>query len=133
VTAAILALVGIAAGCDPAKQPLENWYYVNQERTARGVKPLGYDGELAAKADAWAHTLADRGALSHSNLPDGVSPGWHALGENVGEGGTVAEVHQGFLNSPEHRTVMLSRLYRTMGVGVVVRDGTTWVVEVYKG
>jgi len=133
VVLAVLATAALTTGCDPEQKPLENWYYVNQERTGRGLKPLGYDGQLAAKASAWAEVLAGRGDLSHSNLADGVSPGWRALGENVGYGGTVLAVHGGFLDSPEHRAVMLSRAYKTMGVGVVERDGTTWVVEVYKG
>ncbi|HKY16392.1 MAG TPA: CAP domain-containing protein [Microthrixaceae bacterium] len=130
---AILATATVMTGCDPEHKPLENWYYVNKERTSRGLKPLGYDGQLAAKARGWAEVLASRGALAHSTLTDGVSPGWRTLGENVGYGGSVLAVHGGFLNSRDHREVMLGRAYQTMGVGVVERGGTTWVVEVYKG
>jgi uncharacterized protein YkwD len=37
------------------------------------------------------------------------------------------------MNSPEHRKVILSGSYDTMGIGVYERNGQFWVVEVYKG
>lgn len=131
--ACVLCVAALLAGCRPEDRHLENLLYVNHERVSRGIRPVGWDDELAAKAASWAATLAERGALAHSDLADGVSPGWTALGENVGSGGTVLAVHRGFLGSPQHREVMLSRSYRTMGVGVVEADGVVWIVEVYKG
>jgi uncharacterized protein YkwD len=69
----------------------------------------------------------------HSDLTDGISSGWAVLGENVGAGQTIDQVHDAFMNSPEHRRVILSRSYNTMGIGVYERNGEYWVVEVYKG
>ena len=55
------------------------------------------------------------------------------VGENVGVGGSVDEVHASFLGSTEHRRAILSRSYDSMGIGVAERNGQVWVVEVYRG
>ena len=47
---------------------------------------MSWSDDLGRKAQQWAGVLADRGALQHSKLDDGVDPGWRALGENVGYG-----------------------------------------------
>ncbi|MGI9577845.1 MAG: CAP domain-containing protein [Microthrixaceae bacterium] len=129
----LVATVAAIAGCDFRTAHLEDYHYINQARIARGAAGLGWDDELAAKAKAWAQHLADTGKLSHSNVASGVSPGWSALGENVGVAASTAGVHSAFMNSSQHRNVLLDRRYTSVGVGVVVKGGNVWLVEVYKG
>ncbi len=130
---AVLGLTTVLAGCIPDQPNLKNAYLVNTERMAHGLRPYGWDDELAAKARSWAQQMAEADSVSHSVLTEGVSPGWEVLGENVGAGATIDSVHAAFMASPEHRRVILSGSYHTMGIGVAEHDGEYWVVEVYKG
>lgn len=126
---ALLSLT--AAACNKEQRPFEAFYYVNKERSSRHLGVLRWDDELAAKAQQWAEHLADAGTLSHSTLTDGVSAGWRRLGENVGSGGDVHEVHDGFMGSSSHRAAILGNFDRA-GMGVVEQGGKIWVVEVFR-
>jgi len=126
---ALLSLA--AAACNKEQRPYEAFYYVNKERAARHLGVLRWDDELAAKAQQWAEHLANIGSLAHSTLSDGVSSGWTKLGENVGSGGDVRDVHDGFMGSSTHRAAILGSFDRA-GMGVVERNGKTWVVEVFR-
>jgi len=135
---AALALLGLGllsstAACRTDRPQLEDFYYLNQERVTSRVGMTSWDDALAAKAQAWAQHMADTGTLAHSTLTDGVPGGWNHLGENVGTGPAVGDVHDGFMNSTPHRTTMLSGQYSKVGVGVAERDGNVWVAEVYEG
>jgi uncharacterized protein YkwD len=133
---ALFAVIGLAivmSGCIPDQPNLKNAYLINTERIARGMRPFDWNDQLAAKARAWAQHMADANTVSHSILTDGVSGGWSSLGENVGAGTSVDEVHQAFLNSAEHRKAILSRSYDSMGIGIAEKNGQIWVVEVYRG
>lgn len=123
--------VGLVTSCDPRTEFLANAYLVNQSRAASGLSHLGWNAELAAKATAWAQHLASIGRLEHSNLADGVSPGWRALGENVGVADDVPSVHSAFLRSTEHRRNMLNPGWRVMGIGTARSGNRVFVVEVY--
>jgi uncharacterized protein YkwD len=125
---------GVAAvgGCNSGADFLGDAYLVNQSRASVGARPLGWSSELATKAANWAHHLSDTGVLAHSVLSQGVPAGWHALGENVGYARSVSTVHDGFLNSPEHRQNMLNPKWRVMGIGAFRAGGEVWVVEVYE-
>ncbi|MCC6226743.1 MAG: hypothetical protein IT195_10115 [Microthrixaceae bacterium] len=129
--AALLLSAGTAA-CNKEQRPLEAFFYANQERTERNLGVLRWDDELATKAQQWANRLAQSGTLAHSTLTDGVTGGWNRLGENVGSGGDVHNVHDGFMNSPDHRAAILGNFDRA-GMGVVERGGKVWVVQVFEG
>ena len=136
-TRLVVAFLGLAlltaasAACNKEQRPFEAFFYVNQERTDHRLPVLRWDDELAAKAQAWANHLADAGSLSHSVLTDGISAGWNRLGENVGSGGDVHGVHDGFMNSSTHRSAILGNFERA-GMGVVERGGKVWVVQVFE-
>ena len=133
---ALAIVIGVAAavsGCIPSQANLKNAYLVNTERISRGLKPFGWDDELAAKATGWAQKMAESDTVMHSPLTAGISSGWVVLGENVGAGQTIDQIHDAFMKSPEHRRVILSAAYSKMGIGVYERNGEYWVVEVYKG
>jgi uncharacterized protein YkwD len=134
--AVILVGLGIVLGasaCNAAQQPREDFFYVNRERVTQGDGQLGWNPQLAAKAQAWAQHMADTNTLSHSALTANVSPGWSTLGENVGTGPAVNDVHTGFMNAPEHRDNIMAGKYSSMGVGVAQSAGRVWVVEDFEG
>lgn len=105
---------------------------VNQERTDRSLAPLTWDTSLAAKAQAWAETLAARGELSHSTLTANQAPGWTALAENVAYNSTLEGAHTALMNSSGHRANILSSTYTKIGVGVVESGGYVWVVQEFR-
>jgi uncharacterized protein YkwD len=77
LTLAIVVGVAVAiSGCIPSQPNLKNAYLVNTERISRGLKPFGWDDELAAKARGWAEHMADANAIMHSDLTSGISKGW---------------------------------------------------------
>jgi uncharacterized protein YkwD len=118
--------------CNSGADFVTDAYLVNQARGSVGADALGWSPALATKATNWAQHLADTGVLAHSVLAQGVPPGWHELGENVGYAGSVAAVHSGFLNSPPHAENMLNPRWRVMGIGAARAGDRVWVVEVYE-
>ena len=130
VVAVLLALVVLMVGCTPEQEAVRG--HVNGSRRAAGVAELLPDSNINAKAQAWAEHLARAGRLEHSNVADGLVPGWRKLGENVGRGPSLESVHNGFLRSPAHRANLLDGSWTQMGTGVAVAaDGMVYVVQVF--
>ncbi|NLA34207.1 MAG: hypothetical protein GX868_00780 [Actinobacteria bacterium] len=129
--ATLVALLLILTGCQ-RELGGRSLQLVNEARGRHGLPALSWDDQAAEKAQKWAEHLANKGSLEHSTLSDGMS-GWNTLGENVGYHSNVDNVHQLFLNSPRHRATMLSGAYNAVGIGVVVRDGRYYIVQVYRG
>jgi uncharacterized protein YkwD len=134
-----MALLGIAlisalmGWCTKDQRPLESFYYLNRERTDAHLPKVEWNDQLAVKAQRWANRMAATDQLAHSNLTDGVGGGWSRLGENVGCGGAVHEVHEGFMGSPVHRAAILGREYTSVGIGVAESHGKVWVAQVFEG
>ena len=126
-------IVGMASSCTKDQQPLESLFYVNKAREAANLPDLKWNETLAAKAQAWAERMAGSGQLAHSNLVQGVGRGWSHLGENVGCGGAVNEVHSGFMGSKTHRDAILGREFTSVGIGVAERGGKIWIAQVFEG
>lgn len=134
--ALLLALLAVAtvatAGCSTKEMAIRSLVLVNRERERRGIAPLYWDEEAAAKAEAWASNMATSGGLEHSQLSDGIVTEWRFLGENVGLGETVEAVHQGFMGSASHRATLLAPKYRRVGVGVAWGDGVIYIAQVFR-
>lgn len=108
----------------------------NQLRASKGVPALATNSTLDAKAQAWAETLAARGTLVHSDLPDGLSSlSWTTLGENLATGAETgdwaARLHEALVESPAHYSNLVDRRFTHMGVGVASARGQVYVVEVF--
>ncbi len=103
----------------------------NALRSSKGLAPLGVNGTLTAKAQAWAEHMAAVGAISHSNLSDGAPSNWRRLGENVGRGPSVASIHDALVASPDHYANLTDPGFQSIGVGVVNANGTYYVSEVF--
>lgn len=95
---------------------------VNQSRAEQGLPALTENVKLDMKADAWAKHLRDVCDLSHSHLSDGAPDEWMKLGENVGYGGTIDQVHTAYLNSPGHRANIMDPAFTQMGAAAVWGD-----------
>lgn len=102
---------------------------INDLRASRGLPALEVHSNIEAKAQAWARTMAEQGRIWHSNLKDGITVDWSRLGENVGMGPSVQEMHDAFVASPHHYENLVHPDYRYIGLGVVEADGTLFVAQ----
>lgn len=130
---AALALVATAASAGASVSEESQFVSkINAERSQRGLRTLTVKSDLVEVARRHSREMAAQGDLHHNNnLPNEVD-GWTALGENVGVGPDVGELHQAFMDSLHHRENILERDYNQVGIGVVVaEDGTVWVTEVF--
>ncbi len=99
---------------------------VNAERTKRGLAPLTENWELSRVARYKSRDMATRGYFSHTS-PTYGSPfkmmedfgiRFTSAGENIAYGQrTAAEVMNAWMNSPGHRSNILSPSYSQIGVG----------------
>jgi hypothetical protein len=106
---------------------------MNAARQANGQQPYAVAYDLTSVARSHSQQMASRHSLYHNpNLTTDVS-NWQAVGENVGEGPDVQDIHDAFMRSPEHRANILDHDFTQVGVGVSVDgDGTIWVTEDFR-
>ncbi|WP_462202764.1 CAP domain-containing protein [Frankia sp. CcWB3] len=112
----------------------------NLERRAAGCPPLIVDLRLAAAAQAHSVDMATAGYFGHDS-PDSRSPfdriaaagfSFSIAAENIAAGQrTVAEVMRGWMNSPDHRSNILTCSLTRIGVGYATggRYGTYWTQD----
>jgi hypothetical protein len=105
---------------------------VNRDRAANGLGPLTLNASLSQVALGWANQLAANGTLSHNpNYSTQIPGGWTRAAENVAQGyPNGAAVHQGWMNSPGHRTNILGD-FTDIGIAHISGGDTTWSVEVF--
>jgi hypothetical protein len=105
----------------------------NQARAAVGLPSLSVSADLSAAATHQAQSMANADALFHTpNLGSGLCC-WAMVGENVGDGPSVAVIQAAFMASPEHRANILRTAFSQIGVGYVIdKRGTLWVSEVFR-
>jgi hypothetical protein len=104
----------------------------NASRAQNGLPALQWDDGLANIARSWSAQMSSSQTLSHNGnlvgqIEQWVTNQWTRIGENVGYGGSVSQLHTAFMNSPGHRANIMGD-YNRVGIGVV-RDGTgtIWV------
>jgi uncharacterized protein YkwD len=118
--AAVMTLAGVLTSCETSDAERgEVVSLINITRQQNGLAPLNENLELNVKADAWAARLRDECRIYHSRLADGAPPSWQKLGENVGRGGTIYQVHGAYLASSGHRRNILDPSYNQVGAGAV--------------
>jgi len=108
------------------------FHLLNQERASAGLPEFEWDSHLADSARAHTQIQAAHNNLSHQ-LPGEAVLGdriaatglrFDVVAENVAVGGSVEEIHQGFMDSPKHRSNILSPRYNAVGLSIVSgRDG----------
>jgi Cysteine-rich secretory protein family len=136
ITVAMLAFTAFAIAAVPAQASStsdESAFVrdINHERNIRGKSTLVVYGDLVSVARQHSQDMANKGTIWHaSDTPYKVS-GWTVYGENVGMGGSEPDLHQAFMNSPEHRDNILDGEFNEVGVGVVWKNGTLYVTEIF--
>jgi len=105
---------------------------INSSRRSVGRPAYAVSSELTAVARRWAVAMATGASLKHNPNLAGQVTGWRYVGENVGVGSGVGELHQAFLNSPAHRANVMDGDFTQVGIGVAYGGGRLWVTEVFR-
>lgn len=124
--------VGLSAGAD-AGQEAEFLAKINASRSAAGLAPLTMAGGLQTYARSHSADMAAAGKIYHSTsaqLAAAAGSGWSKLGENVGRGPTVSDLHTAFMNSSGHKANILGD-YNYVGVGTTTSGGYIYVTVVF--
>ena len=106
---------------------------MNAARQSAGLRPYSVASDLTSVARQHSAQMASKQSLYHNpNLTSQVQ-NWQAVGENVGEGPTVSDIHNAFMQSPEHKANILDHDFTQVGVGVTVdKNGIIWVTEDFR-
>src|SRR3954471_17688924 len=116
----------VAAG-DPASDFVAR---INALRASKGVQPLAVNAALTSFAAGWTNHMASTGVLSHNPNLSSAPNNWTVVGENVGDGTTVADLFQAFVNSPHHYENLVDPRFNTVGVAVVIDgSGRMWTTH----
>jgi uncharacterized protein YkwD len=57
---------------------------------------------------------------------------WSMLGENVGVGDSVRQLHRAFMNSSAHRSNAMNKTFNRIGVGALRTNGRLWVTIIFE-
>ena len=121
----------------------EAWRLVvlaNAARSQQGIKPLSWDASLAEAARQHCLRMAAEGPISHrygSEPSVGDRAGqagshFSLIEENVAIGPSPAAIHDGWMNSPEHKKNLLNPEVDRVGVAVVASRGVLYAVADYE-
>lgn len=102
----------------------------------------GPDNLVAAVARAHSEAMRDEGFFGHSGSSGGLQARlraagveFSAAGENLAKVSSVGDpagtAHSLFLNSSDHRSVMLDAGFELAGVGVARNGDTYWLTQIY--
>jgi uncharacterized protein YkwD len=134
LSVAVAAPRAKAAAARTGQELYDEWDFVdrtNAARQASGLSSLGVVSSWRETARDHSETMAAAGSIFHddglSSDADHVSSCWSRIGENVGVGGSVADIQAAFMASSGHRANILTSDFRYIGVGVEWRNGRLWV------
>ncbi|MGH2705390.1 MAG: CAP domain-containing protein [Actinomycetota bacterium] len=104
----------------------------NRERSGSGVSALALEPALSELASRHAAEMALSGRLYHNATLAQQITGWQVIGENVGRGARLEQIHAAFMASSPHRAQILGSRYNAIGVGIAVgASGVLWVDEIF--
>jgi uncharacterized protein YkwD len=103
---------------------------INEARKAAGAAPVSVENALRGISLSRSRDMVERAYFSHTT-PDGTDflamikaagisfkfAGEILANNNYGDGETALQAYNGFLNSPQHKTIMLDPRYNLAGVG----------------
>jgi uncharacterized protein YkwD len=118
---------------------------INQKRAAAGLKLLVWSDKLEGMARGHSYDMATKEYFSHrdqagkmvSDRADDAHVGnWRSIGENIafnrGYDDPVGRAIELWMNSPSHRTNLLSDSWKESAVGVAVAaDGSYYFTQVF--
>jgi len=124
---AVASFSSVLTGCESTSaERAQVAALVNQSRAQAGLRQLRSNLTLDIKADNWAQKLRNACQISHSRLADGAPKNWRKLGENVGEGSSIQEVHTAYLNSPGHLANIMDPAFTQVGTAAVWGNCNGW-------
>lgn len=108
---------------------------INKARAAAGRPALKLSSTLTNYARKHSVRMATKNKLYHNPYLAQWLAGydWRVLGENVGVGSSITQLHSAFMSSPGHRANNLSKSYKKVGVGVVSKNGKLWITVIFMG
>jgi uncharacterized protein YkwD len=131
----------VPAGSDAMQQELLS--HLNAERKAHGLPALKLSAKLDKAAQGHACDNAKRRSISHESSDGGtlktrlrrVGYGFRTAAENTGRGfATGARAVEWWMHSPKHKTNILLRKAREVGVGIALSDAPDnklhWIIVV---
>jgi uncharacterized protein YkwD len=103
---------------------------VNRDRKRAGLAELTWDDGLAEVARGHSREMRTTGVIAHispttGNAADRVRVAGIRTGvvlENIARAYSVAEAHQGLMNSPGHRANLMSSVATHLGIGILFGD-----------
>jgi Cysteine-rich secretory protein family len=118
-----------ASATTPGPNDFLGW--VNTLRAHANDAPLTANAGLTSVAQSWANHMASTEVLAHNpNLSTQAPSGWTKMGENIGNGYSLAAVYNALVASPDHYANMVDKTYNRTGVGVATDSrGQVWVAE----
>ena len=139
VAVMVAGVVTLSAGIASAANATDEARFVqliNHERTSRGLNALVVKSDLVYVARRKSDQMAAKGTIWHDSSTWNSVSGWTMYGENVGMGPSdindpVGNLHQAFMNSPEHRQNILYPTFNQVGIGVTIKDNTMYVTEIF--
>jgi uncharacterized protein YkwD len=131
VVAASTAFVGASPASATTTREARLLHKINNARANHGLAPLTASRDLMSAARSHTVSMAGARTLFHTASFSSLCC-WEAVGENVGYGFSVRGLHRQFMRSAPHRANILDPRMRQVGVGIVERNGTLWVTEVFR-
>lgn len=104
----------------------------NRDRHAQGRRAVSPVADLRSFAQQRAEEMARARKLWHTeNLGRKIS-NWSRLGENVGRGPDLNDIHRSFMASADHRNNILLPEFSEVGVGVAADGGMLYVAVIFR-
>jgi len=134
VVAAAVAILFVAAGCVTRDDTISS---INSDRSAAGVAGVQAADDLTTVAQNWADHLRDTNSFYHQDIAAVMawSP-YSSMGETLAKvpfDTSSAAVEAMWMNSSQHRAIVLGGQYGYVGIGIASDQTTTWVVGVFGG
>ena len=131
---ALILLTSMLIGSEPT----DIVKLTNTERTTRNLQPLMVNDKLMKAAQDYAELMATKQVLSHNIVSltkrlDRVGYQWSMAGENIAMGYSDADsVVKGWMHSPGHRSNILNKGYKDIGVGVAAdKNGRKYHCQIF--
>jgi uncharacterized protein YkwD len=140
---ALICLGAMSVGTTSAQASTSSWTpssytsrlvtLVNQARAQHGLSGLSVASGTSSVAASWTSHLAAQRSLSHnphlvSDVQHHGSAAANAVAENVGNASPndPDSLFAAYMNSPEHRTNILDREMRYLGISVAFAANNAW-------
>jgi uncharacterized protein YkwD len=125
-----LSSIGVASAAGRRARVFE---MVNHFRRAHGLVAVHEVADVDLMARRHSRRMASAGTLFHtSDLQQRLSSKDATMwGEIIGQKKTVRATVHAWINSPPHRSIMLTSGYRRAGVGLVRARGFLWVTMIF--